>query len=196
MAGHRHSMDARAETIRRLMQQYSVDVEQAQRVEKLALTLLESVKDSIATPYEMARRLLIWASRLHEIGFVISHNGYHKHSAYVIDNGDFQGFSRQEQKLLSFLVLNHRRKFKILPSAYGFNPDWRLIQLFRLACLFCRRRDDAMVPLYVELGFSRDKCRVGLAGDWLDTHPLTVENLHEEAGFLAKQDLQLQIARF
>jgi len=196
MAGHRRSLDTRAETIKRLMQQYSVDIEQAQRVEKLALTLLESVKDSIATSYDMARSLLIWASCLHEIGFVISHNGYHKHSAYVIDNSDLQGFSRQEQKLLSFLVLNHRRKFKVLPSAYGFKPDWRLIQLFRLACLFCRRRDDAMVPLYVELGFSRDKCRVGLAGDWLDTHPLTLENLYEEAGFLAKQDLQLQIARF
>lgn len=196
MAGrHNQQRDTRFETIQRLMQQYSVDAEQAQRVEKLALNLLDSVRNDIATPYEMARRLLIWAARLHEIGLAISHDGYHKHSAYVIDNGDLQGFSRQEQKLLAFLVLNHRRKFKLLPASYGFNPDWRLIQVFRLACLFCRRRDDTMVPLYVELGFSRDKCRIGLVRDWLDTHPLTLENLHEEAGFLARQNLQLQIVR-
>jgi exopolyphosphatase/guanosine-5'-triphosphate,3'-diphosphate pyrophosphatase len=196
MAGHTHSVDQRLDTVKRLMQQYFVDEEQAQRVEKMSLTLLESVKDSIATPYDVAKSLLIWASRLHEIGLAIGHDGYHKHGAYVIDNGDLKGFSRQEQKLLSFLVLNHRRKFKVLPSAYGFNPDWRLIQVFRLACLFSRRRDDAMLPMYVELDFSRDKCRVGLAKDWLYTHPLTLENLDEEAEFLNKQNLQLAIVKF
>ncbi|HNE25525.1 MAG TPA: Ppx/GppA phosphatase family protein [Pseudomonadales bacterium] len=196
MSGKMPSADIRTDTVARLMRQYSVDHKQAARVEKLALLFLNQAKDAVATPFTMASRILTWAARLHEIGLAIGHDGYHKHSAYVIDNGDLQGFSRQEQKILSFLVLNQRQKLKPLPNSYGFDPDWRLVQIFRLACLFCRRRDDAMLPAYFEIVFLRHQCRLSLVKDWLDMHPLTLECLRDEHDFFSKLNLSLVIDVF
>ena len=49
----------------------------------------------------VARQFLHWAAQLHEVGLVITHNGYHKHSHYILRNSDLQGFSQTEQKLLA-----------------------------------------------------------------------------------------------
>jgi exopolyphosphatase/guanosine-5'-triphosphate,3'-diphosphate pyrophosphatase len=104
------------------------------------------------------------------------------------------GFSRQEQQLLSFLVLNHRRKLKPEPAAYGFVPDWRLVAVMRLACLFLRRRDAALVPAGIRLRFQGRRCRLGLPPNWLDQHPLTREDLLQERQLLVAAGMQLTVS--
>ena len=94
-------------------------------------------------------------------------------------------FSHQERRPLSFLVLNHRRKLKAEPAAYGFTPDWWLVTVLRLACLFSRRRNAAPVSSGIRLGFQGLRCRLRLAAQWLDRHPLTREDLAQERRLLA-----------
>lgn len=193
LAGRLHHRDKRVETIERMMDQYHVDRAQARRVGKLAMALLDQVEEHLATEPAQARRLLRWAVDLHEIGLSIAHSGHHKHGAYILANSDMPGFSRQEQQLLSFLVLNHRRKPKPEPAAYGFVPDWRLVTVLRLACLMLRRRDAALVPAGIGIGFLGDRCRLKLPVGWLDQHPLTREDLVQERRLLALVGIELVV---
>ncbi|MDB6063049.1 MAG: hypothetical protein JWM78_3152 [Verrucomicrobiaceae bacterium] len=194
LAGRLHQRDKRVETIERMMEQYHVDRAQARRVSRLAGTLLKQVEKQIATEFGQAQRLLHWAVDLHEIGLSIAHSGYHKHGAYILASSDMPGFSRQEQQLLGFLVLNHRRKLKPQPAAYGFVPDWRLVVVLRLACLFLRRRDTTLVPSGIEINFSGARCRVKLPVKWLDTRPLTREDLLQEKQLLAAVGTELVLS--
>jgi exopolyphosphatase/guanosine-5'-triphosphate,3'-diphosphate pyrophosphatase len=191
LAGRLHHRDKRVETIDSMVGQYHVDRAQAQRVAKLALALLEQVADQLSTEPTLARRLLQWAVDLHEIGLSIAHGGYHKHGAYILAHSDMPGFSRQEQRLLSFLVLNHRRKPKPEPASYDFVADWRLVVVLRLACLFLRRRDGALLPRDIRIGFQGRRCRLRLPAGWLDAHPLTREDLLREKQLLPAVGIEL-----
>ena len=53
-------------------------------------------------------RLLQWAALLHETGMSVSHIGYHKHGAYILQNADMPGFSAGEQQRLALLVFGCR----------------------------------------------------------------------------------------
>jgi exopolyphosphatase/guanosine-5'-triphosphate,3'-diphosphate pyrophosphatase len=194
LAGRLHQRDKRVETIDRMMEQYHVDRAQTRRVGRLAGKLLDQVENQIGTEIGQARRLLQWAVDLHEIGLSIAHSGYHKHGAYIIANSDMPGFSRQEQQLLSFLVLNHRRKLRPEPAAYGFVPDWRLVTILRLACLFLRRREAAFIRSGIDLAFSGSRCRLKLPAHWLEQHPLTREDLLQEKQLLAEVEMELVVS--
>ncbi len=193
LAGQGHRRDTRVETIEHMVEQYHVDRAQSRRVGRLALALLAQVEKQLDTEPEQARRLLRWAVDLHEIGFSIAHSGYHKHGAYLLANSDMPGFSRQEQGVLSFLVLNHRRKLKPQPSGYGATADWKLIAILRLACLLQRRRDAASVPRGLALRISGNRLRLQLPPGWLDRHPLTREDLQQVRALLAGVGLDLAV---
>jgi len=190
LAGRVQHHDRRERTIRAMLQQYHADAAQAQRVDATAQALYEQVKSDVPMDADRARAMLHWAANLHEIGLVIAHSGYHKHGAYIIENGDMAGFSRQEQKLLAFLVVNHRRKLKPQVASYGVDPDWRLMLIFRLACLFNRRRTPHQLPP-IGLKLKPQGVEVRLPADWLDLHPLTREELEKERELLKARELEL-----
>ena len=124
LAGRFHHRDKRQETLEGMMKNYQIDLNQAQRVGNIATRLWQQISlDPQSGDCEMLR----WAANLHEIGLALSHAGYQKHGAYILQNADMPGFSRQEQQLLGFLVLNHRRKFRGIDANYGFEPDWGLV---------------------------------------------------------------------
>jgi len=193
LAGQHHRRDTRVETIEHMLEQYRIDRSQARRVGRLALALLSQVEGQLDTQPEQARNLLRWAVDLHEIGLSIAHSAHHKHGAYLVANSDMPGFSRQEQGLLSLLVLNHRRKLKAPPTSYGTVPDWKLIAILRLACLFQRRRDAASVPRRMTLRCNGQRLRLQLPAGWLDRHPLTREDLLQEKSLLAAVGLDLVV---
>jgi exopolyphosphatase/guanosine-5'-triphosphate,3'-diphosphate pyrophosphatase len=123
MLGRTHHRDTREATVNQFMQRYHVDVPQAKRVERLALDLYQRLADADAkgTPY------LAWAARLHEIGISVAYSGYHRHSAYIIDNADMPGFTREEQRRIAQLVLAHRRSLKKERAALDDSIDWRMV---------------------------------------------------------------------
>ncbi len=192
LAGMDATGNTREQTVERLLDQYYADRAQAQRVAEFALALLLQLKPDIDN-YKRSYQLLHWAMRLHEIGLALSHNGHHKHGAYLLLHSDMPGFSKQEQKLLSFIVLNHRRKLRPLPQTYGFDPDWRLVQIARLACLFCRRRDDSVLPNDIRIKLKNDGLKIWLSSAWLNNNPLTREDLNIEQHYLNSLKLKLEI---
>jgi len=131
--------------------------------------------------------MLQWSALLHEIGVAISHDGYHKHGAYILANADLAGFSRQSQGVLAMLVRTHRRKFR--GSLFGDlskevrEPSRRLAILLRLSVLLHRGRSPRRKP---RPGIMAEKHNVILSfpPDWLEEHPLTTAELEREAKYL------------
>lgn len=193
MAGTFEDLDIRNETVAWMVEQYRVDKAQSVRVANMVGQLFKQVKSDFGRDYISSKKLVSWAAEMHEVGLSISHAGHNKHSAYLLQHSEMPGFSRQEQKLLSFLVLNHRRKLRPMTKTYGFNPDWRLVQIIRLACLLSRRRSDDAIPQELEIKFIDKGMQLSLPQQWLELHPLTAESLVSEQTYQAEQDIKLEV---
>ena len=75
---------------------YRIDRAHAARVAAMAVALLRA--RASAAPIRAALQRLEWAALLHETGFSVSHTGFHKHGAYILQNADMPGFSAGEQQ--------------------------------------------------------------------------------------------------
>ncbi len=180
LAGRFHHRDKRQETLEGMMKSYQVDLQQAQRVGSIAVRLWQQIS---LDPQSGDCEILRWAANLHEIGLALSHAGYQKHGAYILQHADMPGFSRQEQQLLGFLVLNHRRKFRGIDANYGFEPEWGMVLCLRLACIFSRsRRDNLPGKLALRIAGVR-RFELELDQAWLDDNPLVRDDLKTEARY-------------
>jgi exopolyphosphatase/guanosine-5'-triphosphate,3'-diphosphate pyrophosphatase len=187
MLGQIRQEDIRDRTVQSLMQRFDVDTEQAGRVERSALGLLDQVADSWALSNPEDRQMLAWGARLHELGLAIAHGGHHKHGAYVLANADLPGFSRQDQAVLATLVRGHRRKLSpTLFSTYQdtvANSVLRLTLLLRLAVLLHRGRSVQRREL-PKLTVDGNSLHLAFAAGTLEERPLTLAELAREADYL------------
>lgn len=192
MLGRFHHKDMRDITVAQFMQRYHVDALQARRVGNLALNFYGKLSGDAEKVDDASGRYIGWAAKLHEIGISVAYSGYHKHSAYIVNNAEMPGFSRDEQNLLSALVLTHRRTLKKAQTALGEDIDWRMVLALRLAALFCRGRADFTVPA-IQLRAQAGKFRLTLDTAWLERNPLTATALHNEAREWERIGFELRI---
>jgi exopolyphosphatase/guanosine-5'-triphosphate,3'-diphosphate pyrophosphatase len=93
---------------RALGRKYHFDEAHADRVTKHSLELFDQ-----STKYHElgidARLLLEVAGLLHDIGCVVSVNGHHKHSQYLIRSAPFVGLSKRERGMVGCVVRYHRK---------------------------------------------------------------------------------------
>ena len=54
-------------------------------------------------------KLLEYAALLHEVGMHVSYQGHHRHSYYLIKNGDLRGFTPEEIEVIALIARYHRR---------------------------------------------------------------------------------------
>ena len=174
--------DIREESAQALLNWTSVDKDQAQRVQSLALDLFEEV---CPQANDEDKKLLGWASLLHEIGGSISHNGYHRHTAYVLANCDLAGFSRPNQECLSTLVLGQRGNLLKVEKAIQRTVSRAQIICIRLAVIFAHTRLPTQWPT-LHLGVLENGFKLTVSRQWLQQHPLTHFLLENEVVFWNK----------
>jgi exopolyphosphatase/guanosine-5'-triphosphate,3'-diphosphate pyrophosphatase len=170
--------DMRDITVSQFMQRYHVDSKQARRVSSLALALYQRFIGSSAAD-ETTPLFLAWAAKLHEIGISVAYSGYHKHSAYILQNADMPGFSKMEQARLGLLVLAHRRSLKKIFENGPDTFDWKQVMALRLAALMQRNRADTALP-QINARLEGDTLRLDIDQQWLAANPLTATALREE----------------
>jgi exopolyphosphatase/guanosine-5'-triphosphate,3'-diphosphate pyrophosphatase len=197
LIGRIQHRDVRESTLQAMARRYHVDLEQAQRVERTAMRLLDGVAAHWQLRLDDARQWLHWAALLHEIGLVIAHSGYHKHGAYLVEYSDLAGFSHRDQRLLAALVGSHRRKFRksgieALPSSTR-NTSTRLAILLRLAVLLHRNHSDQSPP-DIRVTAQDDSIALAFPDDWLTKHPLTRADLSIERKHLKHTGVRLQFS--
>ncbi len=192
LLGRFQHQDMRDITVSQFMQRYHVDSKQARRVASFALALFRRFTTSAQANDDAAPHYIGWAAKLHEIGISVAYSGYHKHSAYIVQNADMPGFSKMEQWRLATLVLAHRRSLKKIFTHDVEIVDWRMVMCLRLAALIYRSRADIPLPA-LDAKVSGNTLRLGIALDWLAANPLTVTALHEEIDEWAAAGFKLDI---
>jgi exopolyphosphatase/guanosine-5'-triphosphate,3'-diphosphate pyrophosphatase len=90
----------------------------AEQVARLALDLFDQLENLHGLGREY-RELLFYAGLLHDIGYMISQKGHHKHSYYLIRNGELKGFEDQEIEIIANIARYHR-KDRPKKSHYSF----------------------------------------------------------------------------
>ncbi|MEI6847131.1 MAG: Ppx/GppA phosphatase family protein [Chlorobiaceae bacterium] len=105
--------DIRKESVYELGCRCGWNRKHAEQVARLSRQLFESLAPlhQLEEPY---RELLEYAALLHNIGAFISVSSHHKHSQYIILNGELRGFSALEVEIIGHVVRFHR---KSTPSA-------------------------------------------------------------------------------
>lgn len=182
MMGRRLDDDMRHQTVAAFQQRYQADRTQGKRVALLAdRCFTELTRHDPPASLEQWQQYLRWAAALHEIGLSIAHSAYHKHGAYILDQADMPGFSRQEQHILSMLVLGHRGDLRKMTAEIRGNMLWFGVLAMRLAVLFNRARQTQTLPALQLRYHAKDKEYVlSLPQTWLDENPLTAGTLREE----------------
>ena len=196
MVGRFTDEDARERTVRAMQRRYHVDLAQAERIEATVLEFLRRTRAAWRLEAPLADLALKWAARLHEIGLDVSHSGYHRHGAYLLENADMPGFPRVEQHLLARRVGGHRRKLT-LEGLDELIPPWdrhavHLILLLRLAVLLHRGRSPAAFPP-IELVAKPRSLELAFPGRWLKDHPLTSADLQQEIDYLKPHGFRLRV---
>lgn len=192
LVGRTQSEDMRRISVEQVMRRYGVDVAQAKRIGDLALDLWNDLALGADEERAEVQQQLIWAACLHEIGHSISHNSFHKHSAYILAYADMPGFSRQEQQALAALVLGLQGKLSKVSEHFERPAQWAALLCFRLAALMYRRRQDVVLPA-IHLAASGKGYKLGISAQWLADHPLTEYALQQEVNEWSKLGIDLYL---
>jgi len=82
--------------------------EHAQQVARLALGMFDQTR-SVHGLGERERELLEYGALLHDVGVHISYERHHRHSYYLIKNGDLRGFDPRETEIIALIARYHRQ---------------------------------------------------------------------------------------
>src|SRR5580765_969722 len=82
--------------------------EHAQQVARLALSIFDQTR-SVHGLGDQEREWLEYAALLHDVGVHISYDRHHRHSYYLIKNGDLRGFDPREIDVIALVTRYHRQ---------------------------------------------------------------------------------------
>ena len=157
--------DRRDESVRLMAAQFHADPARGERVAGEAQALYAQLKPAA----EGYVKLLGWSARLHEIGMLVSHTGYHKHAAYIIENADLPGFTTREQKAMARLVVAQKGNLRKVADALTEADFARAVLALRLAILLMHARIEA------DFGELRVRMKKNIELDirrtWVNHHP-------------------------
>jgi exopolyphosphatase/guanosine-5'-triphosphate,3'-diphosphate pyrophosphatase len=175
--------DVREKTVKNMQSRFVVDTAHAMNVKNTAMNLYKQVSEKWNLDEPEFEDWLRWSADLHEIGLSIAHHQSNKHGAYLIQNCDMPGFSKQIQEILSLMV-RHQRKKAVISETIDLSKSVRrsvsrLIIILRLAILFHQGRD-AEVVVEPKVKASKFSLELDFPEEYLSTHAMTVMNLESE----------------
>lgn len=166
--------DRREQSVRDFTQRFHADVKRADFAAHTASAMLSLLKPTD----DKYVKLLNWAGLLHEIGLAVSHSGYHKHAAYMIEHADLSGFTTREQRLMSNLVLAQKGNLRKVGDSLADADFVKAILALRLAVMFMHAHiavDIDEVRLKI-----KSKIELELPKAWVNDHPTVAYLLDKE----------------
>jgi exopolyphosphatase/guanosine-5'-triphosphate,3'-diphosphate pyrophosphatase len=100
--------DVRRRSVFELGERCTYSPEHAAQVSRLAVTLFDQTRGMHGLT-DREREWLEYAALLHDIGTHIAYDGHHKHSYYLIKNGELRGFEPHEIEIMALVARYHRR---------------------------------------------------------------------------------------
>jgi exopolyphosphatase/guanosine-5'-triphosphate,3'-diphosphate pyrophosphatase len=111
----------RGRSVARLARHLGETSDHGPRIARLALRLFDQLEPQLDVDHS-ARELLEYAALLHDVGHHIDHQNHHRHSYYLITNGELLGFQRDELEMIGMVARYHR---KAAPKAS--DPEFRAL---------------------------------------------------------------------
>ncbi len=157
--------DRREQSVHEFMRRFHADEGRAARVADTAAALFNRLKPDSDT----CAKYLYWSGLLHEIGMAISHTGFHKHAAYMVENADLPGFTTREQRLMGSLILAQKGNLRKVSETLGDPDVAKAVLALRLATMFMHSRIDVDInELRLKM---RNRIELELRRDWVSQHP-------------------------
>ena len=100
--------DVRRRSVIELAERCNYWREHAQQVARLATTLFDQTR-AVHGLTDREREWLEYASFLHDVGVHISYERHHRHSYYLVKNGDLRGFEPDEIETIALVARYHRQ---------------------------------------------------------------------------------------
>jgi exopolyphosphatase/guanosine-5'-triphosphate,3'-diphosphate pyrophosphatase len=100
--------DVRRRSVFELAERCNYWPEHSQQVARLCVALFDHTR-AIHGLTDREREWLEYAAILHDVGVHISYEGHHKHSYYLIKNGDLRGFEPEEIDTIALVARYHRQ---------------------------------------------------------------------------------------
>jgi exopolyphosphatase/guanosine-5'-triphosphate,3'-diphosphate pyrophosphatase len=163
--------DPRRRTVMHLAERCGWHEGHACQVARLALMLFDRLAPLHKLP-EKYRELLEYAALLHDIGHHIGQERHHRHSEYLIRNGNLQGLSPEEIAIIAGVARYHRGRCpKKKDSAFrklrksACKAIRRLAALLRIAEALDRSQFGVVAEIAVEIGSRTVAASVRCSGD-------------------------------
>jgi exopolyphosphatase/guanosine-5'-triphosphate,3'-diphosphate pyrophosphatase len=102
-----HVSSIRRRSVLSMASRFQAEPGHGQQVARLALYLFDATK-AIHKLGADARELLEYAALLHDVGLYVSHSGHHRHSHYLITQGELRGFDPQELRVIAGVARFHK----------------------------------------------------------------------------------------
>ncbi|MGH7897873.1 MAG: HD domain-containing protein, partial [Candidatus Binatia bacterium] len=99
--------DLRRRSVLALAERLRSDDAHGRNVAALALKLFDGTR-GLHGLGRRERDLLEFAALLHDVGLYVSHNKHHRHSQYLITNGDLRGFTPEEIQVIAAVARFHK----------------------------------------------------------------------------------------
>ncbi len=98
----------RRRSVARLARHLGETGDHGPRVARLALRLYDQLEERLRLE-PAAREWLEFAALLHDVGHHIDHKNHHRHSYYLVTNGELLGFRRDELEIIGLTARYHRK---------------------------------------------------------------------------------------
>jgi exopolyphosphatase/guanosine-5'-triphosphate,3'-diphosphate pyrophosphatase len=142
-----YQKSVRQRNVLKTAHKYNVLLDRSERVARFAMDLFEQTYGSLHTWGTLEQELLWAAAILHNCGHFVSHSAHHKHSYYLIRNGELLGYTETELEVIANIARYHRRSgprkkhenFRNLPTRYHRQMVTQLSALLRIAVALDRR---------------------------------------------------------
>jgi exopolyphosphatase / guanosine-5'-triphosphate,3'-diphosphate pyrophosphatase len=154
----RFQSSIRQRSVIKAAQKYAINLDHAERVATFALSLFDQLQGRLHS-WGLEERELLWAAAiLHNSGHYVSHSAHHKHSYYLIRNGELLGYNELEIETIANLARYHRKScpkkkhesYRNISSKKHRKVVEQLSPLLRLAVALDRRQIGAVHQVYCD----------------------------------------------
>ena len=162
----RYQGSIRQRSIMHMANKYQVNLEQSERTAAFALNFFDQTQ-GILHNWGTEERQLLWAAAiLHNCGLYVSHSAHHKHSYYLIRNGELLGYTETEIEVIANLARYHRK-----------NPPKKKHDNFVILTKKYREVVSKLHP-FLRLAVALDRRQIGAIADFKCEHRPEVREFH------------------
>lgn len=197
-----YQQSVRERSVLKAAKKYRVDTPHSHRAATFALALFDQTRGALHQWGPLERETLWAAAMLHNCGHFVNHGSHHKHSYYLIRNGELLGFTSNEIELIANIARYHRKsmpKLKHEPYKALTKENRKIVSqlsaILRLAVGLDRRRMGAIATFQTTYEPKKRTMTLGFTPtDMQDNCELEVWSVNDKKNYFEQEfDLTLTL---